>query len=347
MSSLSRAADSFVDELTTLIEPKRKPGRRRLEYTLVERGDEFECYRARREGPSLVGRGSLEHLGQTRLPRKLREQPIEFRLDGSRVLTKLLQFPAASRGYLDAIVQHQLDRATPWASDRVVYDYAVAEDEPASDGQIAVRLVATSREVFERSMRRLDAAKIKASVVGTSEDPIDQPSSVNLLHSDRTERRSELRRKVMIGLAAFVAVALVLSLLSGWRLYSLEAQAAELQAETNALRARLEAARGGDGAAATAAQLIADKRSGTPMVTLIDKLSGIIPTSTYLTELAVEDDQLRIAGLTDDAPALIGILEGSDILSDVRFVAPTMRDEGETRDRFEIAAAVATTAPGE
>jgi general secretion pathway protein L len=339
-SMLRSAAESFVDEVTAILETKRNPGRRHLQYTLVERGDDFECYRNNRGGPSLVAKGSLDRLGKARLPRKVRTEPIEFRLDGSRVLTKVMQFPAASRGYLDAIVAHQLDRATPWTSDRVVFDYAIADDEPAAEGQIAVRLVATSRDVFDRSMSRLAEARIKAVVVGTTEDPIDRPSVVNLLHSDRAERRAALRRKVGVGLLAFLLIGAGLSALTGWRLYALQAEAAGLQEETDAARASIESARAGTALAASRERLVAAKRGAIPIVLLLDKLSSIIPTNTYLTALSVEDGEVRIAGLTSDAPALIGILEAADILSGVRFVAPTMRDEGATPDRFEIAAAI-------
>jgi general secretion pathway protein L len=340
VQSLNRAVGSFVDELTAIIEPKMKQGRRRLEYTLVERGDGFECYRNRRDGPSLVAKGNLDRLGKARLPRKMREEPVEFRLDGSRVLTKIMHFPAASRAYLDAIVRHQLDRATPWAADRVVFDYAVAEDEPAPEGQIAVRLVATSRDVFDRSMARLAEAKVKAAVVGTTEDPIDRTSAVNLLHSDRSERRAALRRKVSTALLAYAVAVPLLVALSGWWLYSLRAEAAGLQEETDRLRGRIESARAGTELAMSREELIASRRDAIPMVVLVDKLSAVIPTNTYLIELSAEDGEVQIAGLTSDAPALIGILEEADILSNVRFVAPTTRDEAAAQDRFEIAAAI-------
>ena len=58
------------------------------------------------------------------------------------------------------------------------YDYAIADDKPAAEGQLAVRLVATARDVLESVTGRLTAAGIEADVVGTTEDPIDRPSSV-------------------------------------------------------------------------------------------------------------------------------------------------------------------------
>jgi general secretion pathway protein L len=264
-------------------------------------------------------------------------QPIEVRLDGSRVLSKILRLPAASRGYLDPIVRHQLDRATPWAADRVVYDYVIADDEPATDGQIAIRLVATARDVLDGVMRRLSTAGIEPDIVGTTEDPIDRPSAVNLLQAERSGPRALLRRKVQTALVATLLIGVSLSILTGWRLYAVNATAAEMQAEMDNVRAGIESARAGMSLSDSRQRMLAQKQDETPLVVLIDKLSQTIPTNTYLTELSVEEGEVHLVGLTSDAPALLEILDSSDALSDVGFAAPTMRDEGASQDRFEIA----------
>jgi general secretion pathway protein L len=345
MPSLSGAARTVVDEVTAFLEPSRTAARRRNRLIVVERGDEFECYRAAGSGVTLLTRGRLDELEMSRLPRQLLSQPVEVRLDGSRVLTKILRLPAASKGYLDPIVRHQLDRATPWAADRVVFDYVVADDEPETDGQIAVRLVATARDVLDTVMSRLKAAGFQIDLVGTSEDPIDRPSTVNLLHAEGAGPRAQLRRKVQTSLLAILLVGASLSVLTGWQLYAVSATAAEIDAETQSVRTGIESARAGMGASDSRQKLLAQKEQETPVVVLIDKLSKVVPTNTYLTELSVENGEIHLVGLTSDAPALLEILDSSDALTDVRFAAPTTRDEGATQDRFEIAGRYKPAAP--
>lgn len=337
MASITGAARNLVDELTDFLEPKRTGSARRRRLVFVERGDEFECYRVDRKGAALITRGRLDELDTSRLPRQLLALPLEVRLDGSRVLSKILRLPAASRAYLDPIVRHQLDRATPWAADRVVYDYAIADDEPAAEGQLAVRLVATARDVLEGVMGRLTAAGIEADVVGTTEDPIDRPSAVNLLQGERSGPRALLRRKVQTALIAILLIGCSLSVLTGWRLYAVSATAADLQVEADAVRSRIESARAGMSLSDSRQRLLAQKQDETPLVVLIDRLSKAIPTNTFLTELRVENGEVHLVGLTNDAPGLLEVLDSSDALSDVRFAAPTMRDEGASQDRFEIA----------
>ena len=344
MVSVSKAVSSFVDELTGLLEPLAGRRRRRPGLVLVERGDDFECYRLGRR-MKLVAKGSLESLGKKRLPRDMTSKPVEVRLDGSRILTKILKLPAASRNYLDPIVRHQLDRATPWSAHRVVFDYSIAEDEPAQGDQIAIRLVATSREVFDSAMQRIAAARIKPAVVGTSEDPLDRPSPINLLHSDRLQRRQALRRKVAASILALVLVGGGLSGMTGWRLHAASAEAVALGRDMDAARAAIEAARAGRQLSEDRERLLSQKANDVPVVVLLERLSIAVPAGTHLTELAVAEDEVRLTGLSGDAPALIGILEAADMLSEVRFAAPTTRVEGAAQDRFEIVARLLPAAP--
>jgi general secretion pathway protein L len=341
MLSLNAGFQSLVDELAAMLEPLQIGMPRRPPFALVERAGSYELYRLDKTGAVLMKRGDLDDLARAKLPREVFSQPVEVRLDGSRVLSKLLQLPAASRNYLDSIVAHQVERNTPWAADRVVFDYELAEDPPPGKDQIAVRLVATSREVFDGAMQRLAAAGIKPEVVGTSEDPLDQPSAVNLFRGGRTARQRALRRAVVVTLAALAVAGVGLSSMAAWRLYSVNAAANALQAEMGATRQDIEDAMAGRELSESRAALIARKRDSMPSVILLERLSSLIPTSTYLTELTIDGEELRLAGLSGDAPALIGMLEEADILEDVRFTGPTIRDDNAAQDRFEILARIA------
>ncbi len=338
MNAISASVGAVVDEVTGMVEPLRRDRRRRPAVTVVERGEGYEIYRNGRRGPTLLASGDLADFGRTKLPREALSRPVELRLDGSRVLSKTLQLPAASRNYLDAVVAHQLERMTPWASDRVLFDYVPLDAEAAGKDQIAVRLVATSRDVFDASMARLSRAGIKPGIVGTSEDPLEQPSAIDLLQSGRAERRAALRRAVGRALVAVLLVGAVASAHAGWRLYEANVAAAAFQAEMDAARNAVEAARASSESAEGYQALLAQRTAAIPMVVLLDRISETLPTTTYLTELTVEDQDVRITGFSGEAPALIGILEGSDILSDVRFAAPTIRGEGGTQDQFQIVA---------
>lgn len=337
---LPAGLEGMIAELTAMLEALQLGGTRRPPLALVENAGAFDCYRTDRGAPVRLGRCVAGNVAAMQLPRDLRAQPAEIRLDASRVISKTLQLPAASRHYLNEVVSHQLERMTPWAADRVVFDYAVAEEPTSGRDQISVRLVATSRDVFDRTLSQLAAAGIEPAVVGTSEDRLDQPSPVNLFRAGKTSRREELRRRVVLALAGIALVGLVLSALTGWRLYALNAEATQLQEDMSAARNQIGTVVSGLQLSESRGRIVAEKNATIPVVALLDRLSALIPTNTYLTELAAEGAELRLAGLSSDAPALIGILEATDLLSDVRFAAPTIRDEAAAQDRFEIEARI-------
>ncbi len=344
MSAVSTAVGSLVDEIAEVLEPLRARNERRARYTLVERGRSYEIYRNDRTGPVFASQGFFGDLGQDKLPRQVTSQPVEVRLDAGRVLSKALQLPASSRQYLDAIVGHQVERMTPWAADRVVFDYTV--DEAATNAeQVSVRLVATSRDVLDAAVERLAGLGVKPALVGTSEDPLDRPSPVNLLQASKLGRKQALRRNVAIALAAIAVAGAAVSGFTGWRLYSLSAEAAAVQAELDEARRAVEEARSRTVNSEAYAKLLARKQGVVAMVVLVDELSKIIPAGTFLSELQIEDQGLRITGFSDDAPALIATLESAAVLKEVNFAAPTTRDEGTSQDRFEIVATIEPPAP--
>ena len=71
-----------------------------------------------------------------------------------------------------------------------------------------------------------------------------------------------------------------------------------------------------------------------------DPLSQILPDHTYVTELRIEGDKLRLTGVTRDAPSLIGLIEQSPHFTNATFFAPTTRAPTDSGDRFNIEARI-------
>jgi general secretion pathway protein L len=71
---------------------------------------------------------------------------------------------------------------------------------------------------------------------------------------------------------------------------------------------------------------------------LLDGISEILPDDAHLTGFLWSDGQVIMTGMAGDASALIRLLEGSPLLSEVRFSAPVARDARLDRDRFSVTA---------
>ena len=338
MNPISTSFNRFVDDLAHLLEPFESKRRARRALILVERGDGYDCYRLGDQTPERIAAADLAKRNGGDIGRKLRTLPVELRLDADRVVSRDLNLPAASREYLDAIIRHQLERLTPWAADRVVFDYALLDQAEASEGQIALRVVATSRDTVDNAVKRLAAAGIRPVAVGTAEDPVDQPSEIDLLDNSKTDRLKVLARRVKIGLLAMVAVFVVAGSYATWRLLDAESAAQTLDGEIAQNRRVIDAAIARTGASDEYRKLAGNKQATTPVIVLLNDLTKLIPDSTYLTELSIDGPEVHISGFSTEVPKLIALLQDSPSLTEARFAAPTMRAPDGVEDSFQIVA---------
>ena len=75
-------------------------------------------------------------------------------------------------------------------------------------------------------------------------------------------------------------------------------------------------------------------------VIVLDVLSQILPDHTYVTELRIEGDKVRVTGVTRDAPELIRLLERSPNFTRATFFAPTTKGPSDPGERFHIEAQI-------
>jgi general secretion pathway protein L len=87
------------------------------------------------------------------------------------------------------------------------------------------------------------------------------------------------------------------------------------------------------------------KRDAPSSVLILETLSRILPDQTYVTEFRLQDNKVRLTGITRDAPSLIGLIEQSGRFTRATFFAPTTRSPSVTGDRFHIEAVIKAVGP--
>lgn len=341
----SRLLDAFVEQIEPLVARFRSDARW---IAVVDEAGGIALYEARPGQPSVrlpedavTARGGAHRAAGG---------AVELRLPPDQVLHRTLQLPPASRDFLQPIIEHRLERLTPWSPSRVLYGFRVLGDagvsgdagvlgEAGADGSMSVAFAATSLDVATEAERRLEALGLAPTALGPATETIDAPLGIDLYRGARSGSRAGLRRRVKLGLSATAAVLGLALVGSFWLVQASEERLRTVEERLGALRGRL-AAGGGAGAEQARGRtraLIEAKRPDTSIVVLIDGLSAALPWNTALRELDIDAGKVRLNGRSRDAPALIALLEAEEALARVQFAAPVVRD-ADNLDDFEITA---------
>jgi hypothetical protein len=107
------------------------------------------------------------------------------------------------------------------------------------------------------------------------------------------------------------------------------------------LRARIDAMQ------EEASFLVNDRRSRPSPLIVLEVLSRLLPDTVWLTDIQLENRELVITGMAEDASALIPLVEGAPEFERARFQLPSTRvrvrtpDDGEREvERFALSALV-------
>jgi len=261
----------------------------------------------------------------------------ELKLRPARVLFRPLELPQRATEFLAGVVRAQIDRLTPWTANDVAFGWS-APAEAGAD-RIVVTVAATARAMVQPVVDALIAAGAEAVAV-TATPPDAAPITVLERRASRSLDGARVRR-------ALVAVLIVTGLLAGVSLSVAGLAGMKLADEQEDLTRRIAqrrvAIRAGTegGAAATPLRALERRKHQNPSsVIVLEALSQILPDHTYVTELRIEGDKLRLIGITRDAPSLIRLIEQSPNFTRATFFAPTTKGPSDPGERFHIEALI-------
>ena len=346
----------WIEILATLYLSWSEAGRERRSLVVTREDDHVVVRRAQPTGDAMLrdaqAGGVLAVLApgtevSPDLQRAAHNHFVVLQFPEDKVFVRNISVPAQARKFLAGVISNQIERLSPWPAKDVVYGFAA--DAGAGDAApVDVRIVMAARSDVEAARADLAALglSIDRVVAGSADIPGSEPSGSITLWSRLADRSRDsvggVARKIGIGIAATVAVSVILS---AWALVSagsIRDESDGMAARSKVLQKQVQTGRSASALASMppAERAWASKEMSTSSVIVIEALSRALPDSAYVTDIRLEKEQLRIVGLADDAPGLLAPLEKSRHMTDVRFFAPMARGPDGKRFRFSIEARV-------
>ena len=269
----------------------------------------------------------------------LRGSHAELSLKGARFLFKPLELPRRASEFLDGVVRAQIDRLTPWNANEAAFGFS-APREVGTD-RMVVTVAATARAMLKPLVDALNGAGAETVAVTATQSPDDGPIRV-LAQSPRGVIDFTGARRVLVALLVGVGLLAGASLSAAAVVgYNLGSRQDELTRRIAERRMALRVGRESGTPVATPLRVLERrKHQSASSVIVLEVLSQILPDHTYVTELRIEGDKLRVIGVTRDAPSLIRLMEQSPHFTRATFFAPTTRAPSDPGERFHIEAQI-------
>ncbi len=243
------------------------------------------------------------------------EMEVILLLPEEHVLYKRVALPMAAINDIEAVLTYELDKYIPYPVDQVVFTFRLGQviegHEKAPVDLYVVRKDVLNRAFNEVNSKGIGLSGIDAMLTGAAGQA--RPAGVNFLDNKMRVKKDNGALKfnvlLLVMFMALLAFVMFNSLQNKRnRIETLNAQVEDLKVQ--ARQARMLQQTLSD--SIIAAQFLGNKRQQTPRVTgLLTELTSAVPKNTYLTRIIVNEERVEIVGQSDNANALIPILDKS------------------------------------
>ncbi|HMB57851.1 MAG TPA: PilN domain-containing protein [Arenimonas sp.] len=257
-----------------------------------------------------------------------------------QVLRRSLTLPTSAETRLRDVLLHEIDRQTPFSPDQVSYEARVLSRD-AANKQLRVELVVIPNQRIETALAAL--GPMNQGLAGIDVRDADGGRlGVNLLPATQRTARVDRAVRINLLLGAVIVIALLLAmwLALGNRRIALEelnarVAAANVQArEVRKLRNTLDNS-------TRAANFLARQRAQQPtMLALLADLTRRIPDNTALEKLSVNEGHVVLIGKSQQAAALVALLQASPLLRTPALAGAVQSDPATGRELFTMTATV-------
>ena len=257
-------------------------------------------------------------------------------LDPSLVFETSIDLPLAAEGSLQAILQHQIERLVPLSAAEACFGYRIIARKPAA-GTLKVGLTIAKNATIEAGLAAARAAGLDPRLVVVRQ-PESAPGDRLVLWragsgpAEATGHR-RLRHALEIAAIAFAFLAY------GLYVHRLGQIRGDLQT-------RIDHAKPVAAAVQNLAQQLDEtdqalaffrsRRNEVPPLAILGELTRLVPTDSWVKQLAVHGRTVEIDGNSSHASDLVSRVEGSAMFENPRFRSPITLAPDSKSERFDL-----------
>ncbi|HEY3912307.1 MAG TPA: PilN domain-containing protein [Stellaceae bacterium] len=261
-----------------------------------------------------------------------RHKGVTIGLDRSLVFEATLDLPRAAEQALPQILQHQIERLVPLGAGKIRFDYRAAPggDEKLLQVQVFVAKETTIGEALAAT--RAAGLSPRRIVLADWQGPGKPPALWRADNGADVSRALRRRLEIAALLLAAAAYGLYVHRLDQIR-DQLEARIAGAQPAARAVGALGRSLAAVDADAA----FFARRGQQEPPLEIIDALTRLVPTNSWLTGLTLDGRRVEISGYSPRASDLVALVERSALFQSPRFSSPiTLAPDGK-HEHFDLA----------
>lgn len=256
------------------------------------------------------------------------------------ILIKPLDLPLASEGDLHEVLGFEMDRQTPFTVDKVYFDCRVTGRD-LKQQKLYLELFVVLREKIDSLLEEVRSWRQYPGTLTIASDG-ELISGLNLLPDElrpaANKRMNPLTRNLAIAAFTLFLIALYAPLARQQQILEhLENEVNIIRGKAKTLQPLIKEKEG----ILSRTQFLAKKREKQPLViNILKELTNILPDNTWVNRMIIRDDEIQLHGESDNATAIIQLIENSDYFVNAQFRSPITQNNSTNKDKFHVSATI-------
>lgn len=258
-------------------------------------------------------------------------------VEPTQCLRPTITLPLATGNNLSEAIRYQIGVISPFRSDEVLFE-AAEKSRNAAEKTITVNVMIIPKAA-------LAPLENFATSLGRAIDRVAVADSASLAKGEllylRTYPRVDGSRGARLLDALLVAVLLIsVSAHIALPFWQLQRATREVRSQIAALRPVAQAAsatrREVQALQQIGAEISTARTTALPALALLERLAGLLPDDTFLSELRAEGSNVSLTGFAGETAKLVSVLEVADEFAEAKLTSAISREQSSGRERFTL-----------